>query len=588
MYPRAINILAALAKLTICLMITSLISSQIRYPGLAAQETEPRSNSPFFERYSDWPEDLKIQGTLLVTESIEGLKPFLAELNRSPSKPKQWVVVGPHKLSQMMLGDPGIESTDTSATASSAIASLERLTWTQKIDAVPEPDPQSMLLVCDDRLAHEIPDEFWSSAADTMRRYLAIGATVGFIGPASVAMGKTYNKPDPESQQNAPKLAQGLGLFPDAWIHFTDQGDCEATLCQAMQADARTVLIGISKDSAMVLQGRKGTVYGPGAATAWVPAHQHLPEASQRIETRGAKNRNAPENFLLDWTQWRRQAIERTLEIFPPTERQIPNVPNGTLIIVGGGGMPSGLMQRFVDLAGGEQARLVYVPCSEDDDMSSDTRLLELWKQMGAKSCSLVHTKNRQVANEDQRFLEPLEQATGIWFGGGRQWNLADSYYGTKAHLLMKQVLTRGGVIGGSSAGASIQANYLARATPIENFRIMAPGYERGGLGFLNGVAIDQHFTQRRRQKDLRSLVETYPQMLGIGIDETTAILVQQSTAEILGPGTVTFQWHDESSRQIGEFIGSQGQQFDLASRMEVAQPPEKTEILKTKTPTDP
>jgi cyanophycinase-like exopeptidase len=145
----------------------------------------------------------------------------------------------------------------------------------------------------------------------------------------------------------------------------------------------------------------------------------------------------------------------------------------------------------------------------------------------------------------------------------------------------MKRVLTRGGVIGGSSAGASIQGNYLARATPIENFRIMAPGYERGGLGFLNGVAIDQHFTQRRRQKDLRSLVETYPQMLGIGIDETTAILVQQSTAEILGPGTVTFQWQDESSRQIGEFIGLQGQRFDLATRMELAQPTEKTDASK-------
>jgi cyanophycinase-like exopeptidase len=116
----------------------------------------------------------------------------------------------------------------------------------------------------------------------------------------------------------------------------------------------------------------------------------------------------------------------------------------------------------------------------------------------------------------------------------------------------------------------------------------MAPGYERGGLGFLNGVAIDQHFTQRRRQKDLRSLVETYPQMLGIGIDETTAILVQQSTAEILGPGTVTFQWQVESSRQIGEFIGSQGQQFDLATRLELAKPTEKTDSLKTKIPTDP
>jgi hypothetical protein len=118
MYPRAINKFPSLAKLTICLMITPLIGFQIQHPRLAAQETEPRSNSPFFERYSDWPEDLKIQGTLLVAESIEGLKPFLAELNRSPNKPKQWVVVGPHKLFQTMLVDPAAASTDSSPIAS--------------------------------------------------------------------------------------------------------------------------------------------------------------------------------------------------------------------------------------------------------------------------------------------------------------------------------------------------------------------------------------------------------------------------------------------------------------------------------------
>jgi cyanophycinase len=187
-----------------------------------------------------------------------------------------------------------------------------------------------------------------------------------------------------------------------------------------------------------------------------------------------------------------------------------------------------------------------------------------------------------QIPQAEWSRLEPLKNATGIWFGGGRQWNLADSYYGTQAHRLMKQVLERGGVIAGSSAGASIQANYLARATPIENYRIMAPGYERGGLGFISGVAIDQHFTQRRRQKDLRSLVETYPQILGIGIDESTAIIVQHSRAEIVGPGTVTFQWAEDGRSELKEFVGSAGKRFDLAQRTELIESeqngPDKTD----------
>ena len=104
----------------------------------------------------------------------------------------------------------------------------------------------------------------------------------------------------------------------------------------------------------------------------------------------------------------------------------------------------------------------------------------------------------------------------------------------------MKQVLQRGGVIGGSSAGASIQARYMCRANPVANFDIMAPGYERG-LGFIGGVAIDQHFSQRRRQKDMTQLVNRYPQMLGIGIDEGTAIIVQKSVAEVVGKDKVHF-----------------------------------------------
>jgi cyanophycinase len=190
---------------------------------------------------------------------------------------------------------------------------------------------------------------------------------------------------------------------------------------------------------------------------------------------------------------------------------------------------------------------------------------------MGVENCEILHTKDRMKANQDSAFLDPLRDATGIWFGGGRQWNLADSYYGTEAHRLMKQVLARGGVIAGSSAGASIQAEYLARATPIENFRIMAPGYERGGLGFIRGVAIDQHFSQRNRQKDLQSLVETYPQILGIGIDESTAIIVEKSTASVTGRGQVYFYWLDAEANSKSEFIGKAGDRFNLATRVPIA-----------------
>ena len=242
----------------------------------------------------------------------------------------------------------------------------------------------------------------------------------------------------------------------------------------------------------------------------------------------------------MDLTAWRRDAIDRVGDLFPPSRPQPPLVKNGSLVIVGGGGMPAGLMEEMVELAGGENARMVYVPCSESDEVSSPQRIVEIWEKMGVESATFVHTKDREKANSDEAFLAPLRDATGIWFGGGRQWNLADSYFGTEAHRLMKEVLNRGGVVGGSSAGASIQARYMCRANPVANFDIMAPGYERG-LGFISGVAIDQHFSQRRRQRDMTSLVNRYPQLLGIGIDEATAIVVTQSNARVVGRGKSSF-----------------------------------------------
>ena len=178
---------------------------------------------------------------------------------------------------------------------------------------------------------------------------------------------------------------------------------------------------------------------------------------------------------------------------------------------------------------------------------------------------------------ESDAFLEPLRKATGVWFGGGRQWRFIDAYAGTKAEPLLHAVLKRGGVIAGSSAGASIQGDYLARANPLGNLDIMAEGYERG-LGFLPGSAIDQHFTQRRRQPNMTSLIATYPQFLGIGIDETTAIVVQKDKAEIVGKGQVCF--YDANKKRVEgkpDFESVfHGGAYDLAKRriLEVGEKP--------------
>ena len=163
---------------------------------------------------------------------------------------------------------------------------------------------------------------------------------------------------------------------------------------------------------------------------------------------------------------------------------------------------------------------------------------------------------------ESPDFRDAFQNATGIWFGGGRQWRFIDAYEGTVAETMFRGVLERGGVIGGSSAGASIQAEYMVRGNPLGNTDLMAEGYERG-LIFLPGVAIDQHLSQRNRLPDLRSVIERFPQLLGVGLDESTAIVVQGTKAEVIGENAVFFldKGSDNQTRLV------RGESYDLAKR---------------------
>ena len=362
-------------------------------------------------------------------------------------------------------------------------------------------------------------------------------------------------------RKDATHYHEGMNLFRDTAITSREN---ESVGVAATVINPRLLSASVDEKTGMVLFGRQIRVFGRGSVDFQLMANEEKPV--RRLSVEQVSRRANPYRDLIDLSAWRRDAIDRTLPQFPPAEVVKPNVENGTLIIVGGGGMPRGLSDKFIELAGGKDAKLIYVPCSESETVSP-SRQVAGWRRRVA-SAHQLHTKDRSKADSDEEFLEHLSEATGIWFGGGRQWNFVDSYYGTKAHKLMLDVLDRGGVIGGSSAGASIQGEYLARANPVANFDIMAPGYERG-LGFISGVAIDQHFTQRRRHKDMTTLVDTYPQLLGIGLDEATAIVVQKSQAKVTGRGQVFF--YDRNQPVIpgeDDFTAlSAGQVYDLGKR---------------------
>jgi cyanophycinase len=126
-----------------------------------------------------------------------------------------------------------------------------------------------------------------------------------------------------------------------------------------------------------------------------------------------------------------------------------------------------------------------------------------------------------------------------VWFTGGRQWRLVDRYLGTPTIDALQRLLARDGAVGGTSAGATICGDYLVRGDPLSNRIMMAEGYERG-FGLLPGLAIDQHFTRRNRLNDLVTLKRGFPQLLAIGIDESTAAVFTGSTLRVVGNGTIT------------------------------------------------
>jgi cyanophycinase len=250
-------------------------------------------------------------------------------------------------------------------------------------------------------------------------------------------------------------------------------------------------------------------------------------------------------------------------------EPTVKGPERGALVIVGGGRVGPEILTRFFDLAGGRDAPLVVIPTANGaESYPADWSGLKMFKDFGITNITLLHTNDRKVADSEE-FVKPITTARAVWFPGGRQWRLADSYLHTRTQREVERVLERGGVVGGSSAGASILASYMVRGARENNFVMMAPGYEEG-FGLIKGVAIDQHMLTRNRQDDLEEVVARHPDVLGIGIDESTAIIVRGQQFEITGASKVAI--HDgravasERQQRNGKkyFFMAPGERYDL------------------------
>jgi cyanophycinase len=223
--------------------------------------------------------------------------------------------------------------------------------------------------------------------------------------------------------------------------------------------------------------------------------------------------------------------------------------PKGYLVIAGGGPQPDSTYQRFFDLAGGKgKARIVVFPMASSDK-DAGLELTADFQKMGAASSERIVLDH--AAADTAAAAERLRGVTGVWFGGGDQVLLTKALRGTKTEAAIHAIYREGGVVGGTSAGAAVMS------TPMLTGDEKHPGGDRPpakessdaymtiarenvvteeGFAFVPGTIVDQHFVRRRRNNRLLSLVLEHPEMVGVGIDEATAVEVQPNgTWRILG-----------------------------------------------------
>ncbi len=207
----------------------------------------------------------------------------------------------------------------------------------------------------------------------------------------------------------------------------------------------------------------------------------------------------------------------------------------GSLFIVGGGESPPELARRFVELAGGTgRARIAVIPMASSVPRETGDEKVQELTALGATAYVVLLDREQAL---DSSAARTLDSATGIWFSGGDQARLTAILSGTPVLAAMHRRYRSGVVLGGTSAGAAIMSDSMLtgnqhRPDSLGYYGDEFPTIARGtievvpGLGFLPGTIVDQHFLRRERHNRLLSTVLERPALIGVGIDEGTALEV--------------------------------------------------------------
>jgi cyanophycinase len=409
-----------------------------------------------------------------------------------------------------------------------------------------------------------------TKAEAAIRDVLERGGVVGGTSAGAAVMSPVMIRGGIEQAE----IGEGFGFLPGTVIdqHFIKRRR-EVRRVNAVSAHPRLVGLGIDEGTILVVQGRRLSVLRESVSkviTCLAP-----------IDGRPAQISILEPGSEIDLVALRRAALARVQPRFRfDDDLPAPAVPEGTLVLTGGGETPADAARRFVEAAGGAESLLVVVTTALGEQPPTEAEAVGWLTAAGARQVRRVHPRNPKEA-EDPFVLEALRQAGGVWFLGGRQWRLVDAFADTAAERLLHEVLSRGGAIGGSAAGASMSAGYLVRGNPLGNAPIIAEGYEEG-FGFLPGAAVDPYFTQRNRFADMAELKQKYPQLLGLGLDEGSAIVVKGHEFDVLGRNHVNvFARREPAAEGARDFIVLKaGDRYDLRDHKRMG--PERSEADET------
>jgi cyanophycinase len=257
---------------------------------------------------------------------------------------------------------------------------------------------------------------------------------------------------------------------------------------------------------------------------------------------------------------------------------------NEVQIITSGGGAADSV---FINLVGDPDAMVIFIPTAAsalrlpndnsgviwnpDEEKNKKEFKQELLKRFKLTDITILHTRSREEANTES-FVAPLKKAKAIWISGGNPGRFMSTYRGTHLEKELKMFLKRGGIIAGESAGAIVLGTYTIRGNP-EKPVLMVEGSEKG-LGIIPNVAINPHLSASKRENELVTVIDKYPYLLGIGIDDNTGFLIRDGIGEVFGQGRIAI-YTNEKYKTGWYYWLKPGDKFDFGKKLPINFSPE-------------